>query len=188
MVRRALALRRAQVGGAPAEVAALLAKLGYFLVQLEQFDEAEACYREALATQRKLNDPSLPYTMQGLARLLEQRDQPAAAEALFREALGRAREVSGNEHLAVAGALDGLGLTLWRQGRNAEAEARLREALACVKKWGGTTAAMPRLRYSISASCCRAKTNSPRRGGLSRPVGVGQKTAGPRPPGSFSDL
>jgi len=139
MLREALAInRKAFPVGDPA-IAYSLSQLAYllYLVSPSNLDEAVAMDREALEIDRKrlaVGNPYIGSDLYNLAKLLQRQNKPEEAEKLFRELLKIYRASLG-ELLPMVNS--GLGSTLVAQGKYAEAEPILRDALAAERKKSG---------------------------------------------------
>ena len=107
--------------------------LGDVYGQLEELDNAEEMYREALRIGRNLpktKGASVGASLGGLAWVLWQTQRYSEAESLAREALRICNEAPGDQSADAAGALCTLGASVMLQGRLAEAEPLIRAALA----------------------------------------------------------
>jgi eukaryotic-like serine/threonine-protein kinase len=114
-----------ETAGSRNNLASALAFLGHTA-------EAEIQYRAlvgALRRQLAADHPNLVRTLRNWATVLLELDRSAEAEEIYCEALAAARKVPGDEPLT-AKILNGLGLSLYQQGRLEAAEPYLREALA----------------------------------------------------------
>jgi serine/threonine-protein kinase len=98
--RQALAVQRELYGSDHQDVAESLILLGDALDGMREFEAAEPVFQEALAVQHRLgSDPlEVAVTLQGLARVKRQLDQPDSARALLGEVLSIRRESLGEEH------------------------------------------------------------------------------------------
>lgn len=135
-----LALARAE-GSRPA-VAAALQGLGFVAEDRGDLEEAARCYAEGLAASRENGDRY--GTARGLMLLGEverKRGASGAARALYEEALVLARAVGS---VYVAGLLEGnLAYLAAACGRNREAAAHARAALAACRETGSWTVGLP---------------------------------------------
>ena len=114
------------------EVAALFNSLGACEMQLENFDEADRFYAEALRRQRAIhgNDhPSVANTLGLVGSLRLRQGRPRDAEPFQREVLSIRQRVLGPGHPDIARSLDQLAIALDRQGRAEEARLFAERAL-----------------------------------------------------------
>ncbi len=99
-------------------------------------DRAEPLARRGLELRRRRlgehRDTATALTV--VADVEIQRDRLDAAEALLEEARAMRARVYGERHVAVGESLSRLGSLMTRQRRNAEAEARLRDALSILRE------------------------------------------------------
>jgi len=89
------------LGPDDSNVAAWLINLGTVLTHESKFQEAEALYREALATNRKLlgnEHREVATGLNNLAKVLAKEGKLAEAEPVLREALQMFRRLYGDEH------------------------------------------------------------------------------------------
>ncbi|MGD2108252.1 MAG: serine/threonine-protein kinase [Phycisphaerae bacterium] len=124
-------------GDQPEVEAAVRTTLGNVYRALGNFPAAEPHLRGAVELGRRVypdGSEELAYSMNKLARLLQEKGQYEEAEALFREALGMRRKLLGEEHPDVATILNNLGCLRDRRGDLREAEALHREALMIRRK------------------------------------------------------
>ena len=132
-LRRAVALRRAEVPEGHPALASAIAALAEGLYEAGSYDEAEGLYREALATFERVDGRQAERTahaMDGLATVLSELGRLDEAEALDREALAIERALHGELHLHVAKSETNLGHMLRRNGKLVESEAALTRALS----------------------------------------------------------
>jgi CHAT domain-containing protein/tetratricopeptide (TPR) repeat protein len=96
------------------------------------YAEAEALFRELLATHRRLlsgDHPRIATSLEDLAYVLYERGDYAEAEDLYREALAMRRALGPCNQIDMAVSLTKLAMLLEKIGKSDEAEALLREAL-----------------------------------------------------------
>ncbi len=144
MLRKILeqtARRLAELKGQPAVEADLRTTLGNVYLDLGEYPNAAAMYREALALRRKLfgdEHPEVATALDQVAAALSQQGRKAEAETIFREALAMRRKLLGNEHMAVSDSLDSVARIVEAKGKLVEAETLWREALALRRKLLGS--------------------------------------------------
>jgi len=123
-----------------AEVARAREVVAGVLLERGDVKEAEALYREAIATFDRLgladSEPALS-ARADLAATLQNLGRSEEAEALDRDVLERQRRVFGPQSEEVAISLNNLGVVLGQRGDWAEAEALHREALAIIQRVKG---------------------------------------------------
>ena len=136
MARKALALRRADPAGQPAEVAESLFDLAHHLWSQGKLTQAEQYAREGLsiATNLVTSVPSkkgalVAKSMAQLGVIVQDQGRLAEAEHLFRQSLAVRKQTLGNENPAVAQSLNTLSGVLTLEGKQAEADSASREAL-----------------------------------------------------------
>jgi tetratricopeptide (TPR) repeat protein len=130
--RRALAIRRRELGDTHPATGRSLQLLGVFLLRHQRWDEAEVLTREALALFRAI-DPhhfEVGKALHGLGQIAAGRGRPAEAERYLTEATEEFRLSLGEKHPFVWMASSAVARQQEKQGRLDEAEERLREALA----------------------------------------------------------
>lgn len=118
LARRSLELRRGAAGEGSLEVAASLYTLGEVMFS-EDTDEAEACYREAIAIRERLlggSDPSVAGVRVDLADLLVKDERLDEAEALGTQALAVLRGAGREDSQPALHALDVVAMILGRRG------------------------------------------------------------------------
>jgi serine/threonine protein kinase len=136
MARNALALRRSDPAGQPAELAESLFDLAHHLWSQGKLPEAEKYAREGLTVATNL-DSSVPgrkgtLVAKSLAQLgviVQDQGRLAEAENLFRESVAVRKQLLGSEHPTVAQSLNSLSGVLALEGKTAEAEKANREAM-----------------------------------------------------------
>jgi serine/threonine protein kinase/Tfp pilus assembly protein PilF len=140
--REAVAIQTKQVGKksvglAPeVELAWTLNYLSGVLEKQGKVSEADTTLGQAVAAISKVVSADHPdrVTLVGnWIRLNGRHGRLTKAEAICRDVLEERRKLHGDEHLAVAQALDNLANTLGRQGKHVEAESIFRDALALRK-------------------------------------------------------
>jgi tetratricopeptide (TPR) repeat protein/tRNA A-37 threonylcarbamoyl transferase component Bud32 len=115
--------------------------IGKVYLDLGQYTNAEAMYRQALAMQKKLlpsEHPVVATALRNLGGALELEGKLAEAENLDRQALAMRRKLFGNEHPEVAHALESVATVTGLQGKLTEAESMLREVVAMQKRLLGS--------------------------------------------------
>ncbi|HKI02493.1 MAG TPA: serine/threonine-protein kinase [Thermoanaerobaculia bacterium] len=137
--KESLAIRRKLAKGRPDEdVATGLNNLASLYEDLNKLDNAETLQREVVAIRRQLYaEPNvkLAVGLAGLGHIRQTRGDGVEAEKLYREALAIADQVDlPRDHTSRAIFLRNLAFALLSQGRMAEAEARVRDALAIFRK------------------------------------------------------
>jgi tetratricopeptide (TPR) repeat protein len=117
----------------PAIQATLMDTLGTVYVGLGLYGQARPLLDRAVATRRRLdaNSPDLSESLAHAADLMTLQADYAAAEKAYREAVALQAPKPGNpqDQAALAATLHGLGTLLTQEGRYAESERTLREAL-----------------------------------------------------------
>src|SRR5262249_41872825 len=136
LARSALALRRSDPGGQPAELAESLFDLAHHLWSQGKLVEAEQFAREGLilATNLVTGVPGkkgalVAKSLAQLGIIIQDQGNLSEAEGLFRQSLAIRKQVMGDEHPTVAQALNTLSGVLTLEGKLAEAEKTTREAL-----------------------------------------------------------
>ncbi len=137
MLRRALALRRAQQGVNHPDVAATLINLSSAVRQLGRGAEALQLAREALAIQERALGPGHPDMATTLRRMSDLTADASVAESLIRAALAIQRAAYGAERMEVTNTNTALADLLIARGAYAEAESLLRDVLAVRGRIGG---------------------------------------------------
>ncbi len=132
LVRRALAIREAQLGPADASVAESLHDLATLLIDTNRGHDAEPLLRRALAIREALGpeQPDVARSLHNLAIMLWNENRFAEAEPLYRRALAIRETALGAQHPDVAESLVGLAALLHLTNRRAEAEPLYRRAIA----------------------------------------------------------
>ena len=126
--RAGLALRR-QLRSGPTALASDMAALASILETREQWGEAEALYREAIAIWSAVDDDyEVGMTLNGLAAIVRFSGRPAQAEPLFVEAIAKLERAVGPTHPDTATARNNLAMLLNATGRAQEAIALLARA------------------------------------------------------------
>jgi serine/threonine protein kinase len=136
MARKALALRRRDPAGQPAELAESLFDLAHHLWSQGKLAEAEQFAREGLtiATNIVTSVPQkkgalVAKSMAQLGVIVQDQGRLAEAERLFRQSLAVRRESLGNENPVVGQTLNTLSGVLTLEGKLAEADNASREAI-----------------------------------------------------------
>jgi serine/threonine protein kinase len=136
MARKALALRRRDPAGQPAELAESLFDLAHHLWSQGKLAEAEQFAREGLtiATNIVTSVPQkkgalVAKSMAQLGVIVQDQGRLAEAERLFRQSLAVRRESLGNENPVVGQTLNTLSGVLTLEGKLAEADNTSREAM-----------------------------------------------------------
>ena len=134
-----LAARRLASGfaGQPEAEADLRDTLGSGYLNLGQYDEAAAMYREALALRRQVNGeqhPLVARALNNLGTVLGQQAKWEEARHVLGLALDMQKQLLGAEHPDVALSLANLGVVLAGQGDFQAGVQRLREAVAMQKR------------------------------------------------------
>lgn len=115
-LRSAVAVARSQ--GAP-WLDGALSDLGFLLHEKNEYDEAEAVYREGLKRARTLRgsvDPGVSELLYNLGQLLRDEARYDESQSLHEEALAVDRKLYGEEHPAVADSMTNLGQLLVARG------------------------------------------------------------------------
>jgi tetratricopeptide (TPR) repeat protein len=145
-LREALRFKIRLYGAEHIEVAAVLGNLGDALADQGKLEEAESLQEQALAMRRKLlgeNHPHLAISLRGLATLRQRQGRLAEAESCLRQALAIEQKLAGDgrPYAPELPASSRMVLVLYdlaglfhRQGRTAETETALREALDYLRK------------------------------------------------------
>jgi serine/threonine protein kinase/tetratricopeptide (TPR) repeat protein len=133
MARNALALRRSNPAGQPAELAQSLFDLAHHLWSQGKLAEAEQFAREGLMLATNApgtNDSLVAKSLAQLGVIVQDQGRLAEAEGLFRESLSVRKRLPDNEDPPkVAQTLNTLSGVLAREGKQAEAEKVSRQAL-----------------------------------------------------------
>jgi eukaryotic-like serine/threonine-protein kinase len=107
--------------------------LALVLLEVDELDEAEGLFRDALEVYRAnpafTDGFDLSITLTSLGGLLTRRGDHAGAEPLLREAVDVRRQLLGDDHPRTAVALNNLARAYQAQARYDEAEPLLRESL-----------------------------------------------------------
>ncbi len=130
--KRALEIRRRELGDEHPDTLASLGSLGALLYDQGKYADAEPLLREALeASRRTLGNEhhSTLTSINILGTMLQDQGKLAEAEPLLREALEGFRSTLGDEHPSALASINNLGLLLYSQGKYADAEPLWREAL-----------------------------------------------------------
>jgi serine/threonine protein kinase len=132
MARSALALRRSDPAGQPAELAESLFDLAHHLWSQGKLAEAEQFAREGLSvathsTAKK--DALVAKSLAQLGVIVQDQGKLTEAESLFRESLAIRKQLLGNEHPTVAQAFNTLSGVLTLEGKMVEAEKASSQAL-----------------------------------------------------------
>jgi serine/threonine protein kinase/tetratricopeptide (TPR) repeat protein len=141
--RNALARAKRQYGNDNLKVAEILGALGFVLDQQGKVAEAETLYREALATEKKLlgnEHPDVAESLTELGLVLQKQGKMAEGDEMRHEALAIQTKLLGTEPPGAVESPDQiadklrsqgeLADFLRQQGKLAEAEATLREAVS----------------------------------------------------------
>lgn len=123
------------------EAAHLLHKAGYYLLDHAQYEQAESCFRRALAIREQALGSEHPDTLSTLyaqARLHWIRGHYGQAEALYQQVLTTYERMHGQEHADTASALHALARLYWSQGQRERSEQFYQQALAIRKRVLGT--------------------------------------------------
>jgi tetratricopeptide (TPR) repeat protein len=144
-LRRALELRRAELGEVHLEVADCMNRLAWSLASTGELARVEPLVRQSVGIGRKLAGPDHPGIalrvagyLDLLATVLDVEGKPAESEAAHREALG-IRRTTGTYEPDVATSLEGLANVLMDQGRLAEAEPLYLQSLEIRRRIFGET-------------------------------------------------
>jgi len=123
-----IGLDAARASGDPLGQAKMLNRIGLARMALEQPDEADGYFREALETWRALgNDARVAGSLRRLGMVATARGRPAEAIGRFDEALNLYRQLRTPRNVALA--LSDLGEALIEADRTRDAIAKLREAV-----------------------------------------------------------
>lgn len=123
-------------------------ELGAFYKGQGRFEEAAACFRQAIAlfrTQARPGDPALATAMNNLAGVLRLSSRPDEAEELFRGCLQLYADSVGTQHILYAAGLNNLSLVCLDRGETDQA-ARLQQQAADILR------ALPESRDELAAS------------------------------------
>jgi tetratricopeptide (TPR) repeat protein len=164
--RRALAIDEKSYGPDHPDVAIDLNNLAQLLKATNRLAEAEPPMRRALAIDEKSFGPDHPNVardLNNLALLLQATSRLAEAEPLMRRALEIDEKSFGPDHPNVARDLNNLALLLQATSRLAEAEPLMRRALEIDRRASARIIPMWRSTSTISRSCSRPRTASPKR-------------------------
>ncbi|HSU55693.1 MAG TPA: serine/threonine-protein kinase [Candidatus Dormibacteraeota bacterium] len=136
MARNALALRRSEASGQPADLAESLFDLAHHLWSQGKLSEAEQFAREGLNTATNLvtnipgkKDALVAKSLAQLGVIVQDQGKLGEAEDLFRQSLAVRKQVPGQDHPAVAQTLNTLSGVLTLEGKLGEAETANRDAL-----------------------------------------------------------
>ena len=139
--REALSIETHLQGAADLRLATIETRLAWAIFRLNRYAEAEAMFRQALATgERLVGDDSemllknLLETRGGLATALNMEGKYAEAEQLVRQSLLMGEKGLGPEHPYVANDMFRLAFILGNEGELAEAESFSRQCLAIRRK------------------------------------------------------
>lgn len=128
--RQALVARTRLFGENSLPVASSTAGLGYALLKLGRFDDAEPLLERAVAMHRELgadSDEIVPFDQ--LASLYVDRGRFEEAEALYRQALERTRRIHGANHPDTATRENNLATLYYRTGQLEDAARHYEQAL-----------------------------------------------------------
>jgi serine/threonine-protein kinase len=135
--RRALELRRQQLGSDHPRVATGMKNLASVLAEEGKYREAKDLYRETLALQRRLlgdRHSEVAGTLGDLGFLLYDQGELASAERYLREAISIRRLTTGGAlHAELGTNLSNLGKVLRKEGKLGESEAATREAIGILR-------------------------------------------------------
>jgi tetratricopeptide (TPR) repeat protein len=153
LLRQSLGIMRKVLGEEHPAVATALNNLAELLRAQGKDDEAEPLYRQSLEILRKIlgeEHPNVARSLNNLAGLLKTQGKYDKAEHLYRQSLANRRKVCaihlaassrdhsckvlGEEHPAVATALNNLAVLLKAQGKYDEAEPLYQQSLAISRK------------------------------------------------------
>jgi serine/threonine-protein kinase len=132
-LRRAIAIRRAELGTRHPAVASALGNLAAVLRDVGALDEAESLQREALEIRRAVlgaDHPDVAISLEQIGLVLSTAGRHAAADSLASEALALRRRVLGERHPATVASLNNLATVRFRRGEYAwaaEAQERVVE-------------------------------------------------------------
>lgn len=132
LLRRALALKEAELGGEHAEVSSTLNNLASVLLELERFEEGERLYRRALAIEEATygtDHPRLSSILNNLGTLLDESGRPEEAVPLLHRARNLVVAAHGPAHVRVGIIDTNLGDLFARQERWEEAAEAYRAAV-----------------------------------------------------------
>jgi tetratricopeptide (TPR) repeat protein len=137
LFRRALEIRKSQLGDNHLDVAMSMNDLAVLLVAQGKPIEAEPLYKQALAVREQQlgkEDPDVATSLNNLATVLQSQEKYAEAESLCRQALAIKEKQLGKEHPYVAISLNELATILQDQRKYDQAEKLYRQALAINEK------------------------------------------------------
>ena len=132
LFRRALEIRKAQLGTDHPDVAESLNDMAELLRAQGKYPDAEPLFRRALEiheTQLGTDHPSVATSLNNLALLLQAQGKYSDAEPLLRRALEIHETQLGADHPSVATSLNSLAELLRAQGKYPDAEPLFRRAL-----------------------------------------------------------
>ncbi len=132
MARNALALRRSDPTGQPADLAESHFDLAHHLWRQGKLAEAEQVAREGLSLATNSvgkKDPLVAKSLAQLGVIVQDQGRLVEAEGFFRESLTMRKQLLGNKHPTVAQGLNSLSGVLALEGKQVEAEKVNREAL-----------------------------------------------------------
>ena len=137
MLRRSLALRRAQEGVDHPDVAKTLVYLSGVIRQRGKTEEAKQALRDAIAIQRRALGARHPDVASTLTTLAELEDDDAVSESLLRDALDIQRAAFGTEHDEIAVTLTKLADVRRTRGAVEDGEVLMRQSLAIRERVSG---------------------------------------------------
>jgi tetratricopeptide (TPR) repeat protein len=141
LAQKAVAMHRRLRREGDLETGWALLALGNALLNEKQLDEAERSLRDALGIFRKqyaAGHKSVDAAFGELKLVLEAKGDLAAISSLYQNMLADQRIAFGNESPAVAETLGNLAASLFAQGKPAEADQALREAMDIALKLRGS--------------------------------------------------
>ncbi len=166
--REAVELASKLPAGNEKRLAFSLHTLAETLRREKKFAEAEGVAREGLAAARKVlaDDPALVFVVENFASILEAQSNSDEAEPLRREVLAIRKKTLDPQHPLLGQSLYRLGEVLTKQRKFAEAEERLREALAMANRFPGNdyvnpTNVLEQLNNVLAAQGKPAEVNKP---------------------------
>jgi serine/threonine protein kinase/tetratricopeptide (TPR) repeat protein len=136
LAREALVIDRKAFGDEAPATALALKFVANATADEGNFIEAEKLYREVLPLQKKLvgeTNLQVSDTLVALAKTLQD-DKLGESEDIFRQALALRKSFLGEDHPEIAETEVNLASVLWSEGKLAQAEALLRQALAIREK------------------------------------------------------
>jgi serine/threonine-protein kinase len=125
-----------ELGGAPKIRASLLYSIADAYSRLGLYDQAQGLARRSYKLRSLLapRDAATVESLSLLANVIRLKGQYKEAEPLFREMLQIRTAAFGQDQVRIADTLNSLGECLYLEGKNAEAESKLREALRIYRR------------------------------------------------------